>query len=107
MERGQFTFYASYAAAISRIRKKTERCDAYDALVQYALTGEMPDLETMPDVVAMFMEMALPTLDSSRRKAENGLLGGRRSKAESKPEAEEKQEQTESKPKANRKQERG
>ena len=104
MERGQFTFYASYAAAISRIRKKTERCDAYDALVQYALTGEMPGLETLPDVVAMFMEMALPTLDSSRRKAENGLLGGRKNKSESKSEANDEQEQTESKPEANRKQ---
>lgn len=104
MERGQFTFYASYAAAISRIRKKAERCDAYDALVQYALTGEMPDLETLPDVVAMFMEMALPTLDSSRRKAENGLLGGKKNKTESKPEADGKQEQTESKPEANGKQ---
>lgn len=84
MERGQFTFYSSFATAISRIRKKADRCDAYDALVQYALTGELPDLEALPDVVAMFMEMAIPTLDASKRKAENGKAGRRGKQTEAK-----------------------
>ena len=38
-ERGQFTFYASFAAALRRLRDPAERCTAYDAIIDYALRG--------------------------------------------------------------------
>ena len=95
MEREQFTFYQSFEKAISRIKKKTDRCEAYDAIVRYALYGEMPDLERIADSAAIAFELSKPNLDASRRKAESGKLGG---KAEAKP------KQTASKAEANDKQ---
>ena len=45
MERKQFTFYESFFRAVSRIRDRQARCEAYDAVCRYALTGALPDLE--------------------------------------------------------------
>lgn len=72
MDRTQFTFYGSFARAISRIRKKADKADAYDAIVNYALYGIEPDLEHLPDSVAIAFDLAKPNLDSSRKKAEGG-----------------------------------
>ena len=100
MERGQFTFYASFAKAAERIRKKTDRCDFYDAVKDYAIYGKEPEWEALSDTVAVAFELVRPTLDASKRKAENGKRGG----AASKPEATgSKEKQTE----ATRKRERG
>ena len=87
-ERGQFTFYASFASALARIRKKSDRADAYDAICRYALYGELPDLETMADSAAIAFDLIRPTLDASRRKAESGRMGGLRRQSESRGEAE-------------------
>lgn len=91
MERTQFTFYESFFKAISRIKKKADRCDAYDAICQYAMYGTEPDLESLPDSVAIAFELSKPNLDSSRRKASNGQKGGKAKQGESKPEANRKQ----------------
>ena len=97
MERGQFTFYASFAKAAERIRKKTDRCDFYDAVKDYAIYGKEPEWEALSDTVAVAFELVRPTLDASKRKAENGKRGG----AASKPEATgSKSKQSESKPEA-------
>lgn len=106
MNRKQFTFYASFYKAIQRIKNKTARCAAYDAIASYALTGEMPDVARLPDAAAAVFEIAQPVLDSSRKKAENGSKGG-----ESKAEANGKQtasksEANASKAEANGKQEK-
>jgi hypothetical protein len=95
MEREQFTFYASFAKAARKIKKPAERCAYYDALIDYALSGAEPDEAKLPEIVCMAMELVMPVLASSRRKAENGKKGGSKpeanaSKAEanaSKPEA--------------------
>ena len=110
MEREQFTFYSSFARAVKRIRKAADRAAAYDAIVDYALSGIEPDMEKMPDTAAIAFELVRPNLDASRRKAENGKNGGR-PKAKGKQtdssedfassDGESKQNQTESKPKAN------
>lgn len=71
-QRSQFTFYDSFAKAGCRIRKKTDRCAFYDALIEYALYGVLPDLESLPDVVALAFELVRPNLDASRRKAGGG-----------------------------------
>ena len=75
MERNQFTFYASFFRSISRIKNKTTRCAAYDAVCRYAITGE--EEEDLPDAAAIAFEIIKPTLDASRRKAESGSAGGR------------------------------
>lgn len=72
MGRTQFTFYESYYKALSRIKKKADRADAFDAICQYALYGESPDTDSLPDSVAIAFELIRPTLDASRRKAEGG-----------------------------------
>ena len=76
MERGQFTFYESFYKAIRRIRKKSARADAYDAICAYALEGIAPELESLDDAAAIAFEVAQPVLQASRRKAESGSKGG-------------------------------
>ena len=95
MEREQFTFYQSFEKAIARIKKKADRCDAYDAIVKYALYGEVPDLDKIAESAAIAFELSKPVLDASRRKAESGKAGGNAKQTASKPQANEKQ--TESK----------
>ena len=93
--RTQFTFYESFYKAISRIKKKTDRADAYDIICSYALFQEEPDLDSVSDAVAIAFELLRPVLDKAREKAENGKNGGSKPKANAK--------QTESKTEANAK----
>lgn len=106
MDRKQFTFYGSFFQAISKIKKKADRAEAYDALCAYALYGTEPDLSQMSDSAAVVFMLAKPNLDSSRRKATNGKRGGesKQGEEESAPEAPLKQEEPASKPQANGKQ---
>ena len=100
MERKQFTFYASFFKAVSRIRNKADRADAYDMICNYALNQIEPDLDDVPDTVAIAFDLLRPVLDKARGKAEAGKKGG--SKSEEEPECDEANDkQTESKPKAN------
>lgn len=104
MQRTQFTFYESFFKAISRIKKKADRADAYDIICSYALYQKEPNLDSVSDAVAIAFELLRPVLDKAREKAESGKKGGSKEEnAESKPEASRKQ--TESKPKANDRQE--
>ena len=95
MDRKQFTFYESFASALKRIRKKADRADAYDAIVNYALYAIEPDLESMPDASAIAVSLIMPTLATSRRKAQSGSNGGRAKQSGSKNEANEKQPERE------------
>lgn len=76
MQRNQFTFYVSFFRTIRRIRSKTARADAYDAICDFALNGVLPDLDKMSVAAAMAFEAAQPSLQASRRKAVSGSLGG-------------------------------
>ena len=98
--RSQFTFYESFFKAISRIKKKQDRADAYDMICAYALYQEEPDLDSAPDSVAIAFDLLRPVLDKAKAKAEIGKAGGKQTG--SKPEANAKQ--TGSKPEANGKQ---
>lgn len=102
MERSQFTFYISFAKAAERIKKVADRCAFYDTIKDYALYGKEPDMDQLPDAVAVAFELVRPNLDSSKRKSEAGKSGGRsRKQTESKPEARgSKPEANESKPEA-------
>ena len=75
-ERTQFTFYASFFDAVSRIKKKADRADAYDAICAYALREEEPDFSKMSDAAQIAFLLIKPNLDSSRRKAKSGKDGG-------------------------------
>ena len=90
MERGQFTFYASFATAIARIKSKAARCDAYDAIVNYAIHGVEPDMDSLADSAAIAFDLIRPVLDKGAKKAESGKAGGSKQTA-SKPEANAKQ----------------
>lgn len=74
----QFTFYASFFDAVSRIKKKADRADAYDAICAYALREEDPDFSKMSDAAQIAFLLIKPNLDSSRRKAKSGKDGGSR-----------------------------
>ena len=88
MERNQFTFYASFAAAISRIKSKAARCDAYDAIVNYAIHGIAPDMDSLPDSAAIAFDLIRPVLEKGAKKAASGAVGGSKQTG-SKPEANE------------------
>lgn len=96
MQRTQFTFYESFFKAVSRIKKKADKADAYDMICAYALYQEEPDLDSASDAVAIAFELLRPVLDKAKERSESGKKGG------SKPEANAKQ--TGSKPEANGKQ---
>ena len=89
--RGQFTFYGSFWETAKRIKSKAARADLYETICRYALEGQEPDLDKLPESVAVAFINAKPNLDASRKKAENGKHGGSKTKANGK--------QTASKPK--------
>lgn len=95
-QRKQFTFYESFFTAVSRIKKKQDRADAYDMICAYALYQTEPDLDSVSDAVAIAFDLLRPVLDKAKERAESGKKGG------SKPEANVKQ--TVSSPEANAKQ---
>lgn len=101
--RKQFTFYESFFSAISRIKKKTDRADAYDIICAYALNQVEPDLSGVSDAVAIVFELLRPVLDKAKAKSENGQNGAGKPKANRK-QNESKPETNESKPKSNQKQ---
>ncbi len=74
MARKQFTFYESYAAAISRIRSKSVRCAAYDAIVNYAIHGIAPDVDELPDAAAIAFDLIRPTLDTAAKRSLGGTI---------------------------------
>lgn len=81
MRRKQFTFYRSFLDAILALPKKEQLPFAL-ALITYALDGEELPLSGS---AASAICIVKPLLDSSRRKAESGSLGGKQTK--SKPQA--------------------
>lgn len=90
--RKQFTFYESFYNALCRIKKKTDRADAYDMICAYALHQIDPDLENASDAVAIAFELLRPVLDKAKEKAESGKQGASKREAN--------REQTASKPQA-------
>lgn len=120
MDRTQFTFYESFYKAAKRIKDPSARAEVYEAICEYALYGDEPDIDALSEMAAIAFELIKPNLDASRKKAESGKLGGTKKQSEStfeangskteakrkQNEASEKQEQTESK-KENKKEKEG
>ena len=86
--RNQFTFYRSYFDAIQEL-PKAERADIILAVCDYAIYETEP--EGLSPAASMAFKLIRPTLDSGRRKAENGAKGGSKPKANRKQTAREKE----------------
>ena len=95
--RNQFTFYRSYYDAIQALSKR-DQSSLILAVCAYAIYEEEP--KGLSNAAFTAFNLIKPTLDSGRRKAENGSRGG--SASSSKVQANDKQ--TASKTKANGKQ---
>jgi hypothetical protein len=95
--RNQFTFYRSYYDAIQALSKR-DQSTLILAVCAYAIYETEP--KGLSNAAFTAFNLIKPTLDSGRRKAENGSRGG--SVSTSKTQANDKQ--TTSKPQANRKQ---
>ena len=84
-QRNQFTFYRSWFEAIETLEPEDQR-QALLALCDYALNGNLRDLTGAASTVVI---LAKPVLDTARKRAEAGSLGGKavRKQNASKPEA--------------------
>lgn len=76
MEREQFAFTSAYARAADRIDDPVERCAFYDAIQRFALAGELPDLNALPPIVAVAVDLIMPQLVRAQKKAAAGRAGG-------------------------------
>ena len=65
--REQFTFYRSYFDAIRRLKKASDRAAIYDAIADYALYGNLPELS---DAAGAIFDLIRPTLDAAKRKSD-------------------------------------
>ena len=81
-KRGQFTFYRSFYASAQQLPPK-QRLALLESIIRYALDGDEPP-ELKGHLNAMF-SMIRPTLDTARRKAEAGALGGSKPKGYQEP----------------------
>ena len=81
-QRGQFTFYRSFYNA-STVMSRKDALAFLVALIEYSLDGEIKSVELPPMANAAFT-LVRPNLDTARRKAEAGALGGKATKANSK-----------------------
>ena len=77
MERESFMFFRSWLDGVKLIKNKAQRCDAYDAIIAYALDGVEADAEQLPPAAAIAYVMAKPVIDSGIKKAEAGRKGGK------------------------------
>lgn len=70
--RKQFTFYSSFYEAVSKIKKKADRADAYDAICAYAINGDYTLWHALPLKTQAVLTELLPLLDLDRRDAAEG-----------------------------------
>ncbi len=72
MKRNQFTFYRSYYEALKNLPKR-DQTPTLMAILAYALDETEPTLTGVPLSVFTLIK---PTLDSGRKKAAGGSIGG-------------------------------
>ena len=72
-ERKSFLFYRSFWSGGSKLKPR-ERLAFYDALAQYAFTGQE---NSLPHNAAICWEFAKPLIDSNNKKYADGSKGGR------------------------------
>lgn len=92
--RNQFTFYKSYYDAIQELPKRDQSALIL-AICAYAIYETQP--KGLSIAASTAFKLIKPTLDSGRRKAESGALGGQANGKQSESKAEANRKQTESK----------
>lgn len=70
-KRKQFTFYWSFYDTLADLPLDQAMQGAW-AIITYALTGELPDIELEPAAKAV-VKMAIPTLDAARKKSKGAM----------------------------------
>ena len=70
-KRKQFTFYWSFYDTLADLPPEQAQQGAW-AIITYALTGELPDIELEPAAKAV-VKMAIPTLDAARKKSKGAM----------------------------------
>jgi len=68
-ERSQFTCYRSFYEAIRQFKNKTDRLQAFDVLMAYALDGVEPDMDKLSDAVKSCFLSIKPSLQRGRNMA--------------------------------------
>lgn len=81
-----FVFYKSFMDAVQGLSPEV-RCEAYEAIMTYAFTGEEPEMSQIARIV---FTMARPQLDANKDRRKNAKKGGeaKRDKAKQKAESE-------------------
>ena len=80
-QRGQFTFYRSYYNAAMEMSPE-DALAFLKATIEYSMDGKVA--EEIHGSAKMAFVLIQPTLDTARKKAEAGAIGGKASKAKSK-----------------------
>lgn len=75
MIRDSFVFYKSFADAISELPKEYQ-VRAYEVIISYALTGELPD-ESEPWAVRAIFQVCKANIDANNKRYVDGHKGGR------------------------------
>lgn len=86
MIRDSFVFYKSFADAISEMPREYQ-LRAYEVIISYALTGDLPD-ESEPWAVRAIFQVCKANIDANNKRYVDGHKGGRPKKpvvSESKP----------------------
>ena len=68
-----FVFYSSFRETANKLQKE-DRADFYEAIIEYSLTGVVPELTGIVDIVFTAIKT---TLDNQIANYENGKKGGR------------------------------
>lgn len=97
MGQDSFVFYRSFYEAIKEIDEEATRLAILEALCDYAIFGEEPELSGTASALFKLMR---PQIDANRKRRENGKKGGAALKEEGQKVAEEEQCQTETEAKA-------
>jgi len=71
--REAFVFYASFFEVAQKLDEKNQLA-FYNAIIKYSLTGELPELDGIADIVFTAIK---PTLDTQLQNYKNGKKGGR------------------------------
>ncbi len=69
MKRKQFTFYESFHASIQNLSTQKEKLQAYEAICNYALYGQLPKMEGRKSSILAVFSIAKPVLDTARKRS--------------------------------------
>lgn len=72
----KFIFHESYFQAIQMIKNNDDRAIAYDVICEYALNGNFPNLEKIPESAAIAFFLIQDRIELSEKRSIAGYKGG-------------------------------